>query len=99
MGKKKFNIHNQLKDFRLDEHLTLTDLAFLLDIKNVGRISEWENNKAYPGFVNSLALEIILHRYNSQTFNLLRKELAEKIEIRKGLLLEKKKREKRLDKG
>ena len=99
MGKKKNYIHNQLKDFRLDENLTQSDLAFLLEIKNVGRISEWENNKSYPGFEHSMSLEIILHRYNSQTFDPLRKKLAMKIEARKKLLRAKKKRERRLDKG
>lgn len=99
MGKKKSTIHNRIKDFRLDENLTQGDLAFLLEIKNVGRVSEWETNKSYPGFEHLLALEIILHRLNGQTYDLVRKKLIKKIEVRRKLLHEKKKRERRLDKG
>lgn len=45
MDKKKSYIHNQLKDLRLDENLTQSDLALLLEIENIWRILELENNK------------------------------------------------------
>ena len=98
MSKKKFNFHNQIKDFRLDNNLSQSDMAFLLEIRNIGRISEWENNKTYPDFIHSLALEHILHRFNSQTYQRLSAEIKKNVEERMKLLEEKKKRERRLDK-
>lgn len=98
MRRSKSNLHNRMRNFRLDADLTQSDIAFLLDIKNVGRISEWENNKAYPGLEHALSLEIILHRLSGQVYDRLRHELSEKIAIRRSLLTEKKQRERRLDK-
>lgn len=83
---------NHLRNYRNDERLTQSDVAFLLDIKNAGRISEWENELSNPGLEHLLTLGLIYHRQIEDIYYELRKKLIEKLEIRKRLLLEQKER-------
>lgn len=79
---------NHGRNYRTDENLSQNDVAFLLDIKNAGRISEWENGMSNPGMEHLISLSLIYHRLESQIYYDLRKKLSEKLEARKKLLLE-----------
>lgn len=83
---------NQGKNFRIDAGYTLTDIAFLLDIKNFGRVSEWENGLSNPGLEHLLTLGLIYQRLPDEIYYELRKKLSEKLEVRKRLLKEMKTR-------
>ncbi len=84
---------NHSRNFRIEERLTQSDVAFLLDIKNAGRISEWENGLANPGLEHSLTLGLIYQRLTEDIYSELRKKLSAKLEVRKKLLLERKEKQ------
>jgi transcriptional regulator with XRE-family HTH domain len=92
---------NQGKNYRTDAHLSQADVAFLLGIKNVGRISEWENGLSNPSLEHSITLGLIYHHPPDQIYYDLRKKLLKKLEVRQKLLRELKERErkKRKDQG
>lgn len=83
---------NYHRNFRNDERLTQSDVAFLLDIKNAGRISEWENGLSNPSLEHSITLGLIYHRQIEAIYYPLRKKLMKKLEVRMKLLREQKKR-------
>ena len=85
---------NDAKHFRIDSGYTLTDIAFLLDIKNFGRVSEWENGISNPSIEHLITLSLIYQRLSDQIYYGLRKKLSDKLEVRKKLLMEKKQRDK-----
>jgi len=95
--KKKHIPPNQAKNFRIEAELNLTDVAFLLEIKNFGRISEWENGLSNPSIEHLIGLSVIYQRLEGQIYYELRKKIAKRIEVRKKLLQEMKERER--DKG
>lgn len=82
------NPPNQQRNFRTDEKLTQSDVAFLLDIKNAGRISEWENGLSNPGLEHLITLELIYHRLADDMYFALKQKLLAKLNVRKKLLLE-----------
>lgn len=84
---------NYQRNFRNDESLTQSDVAFLLDIKNAGRISEWENGSSNPSLEHSITLGLIYHRQIEAIYYPLRKKLLKKLEVRMKLLQEKKQRQ------
>jgi len=81
---------NQSRNFRNDEKLTQSDVAFLLNIKNAGRISEWENDLSNPSLEHLLTLGLIYHRQIEDIYYELRRELFKKLEVRRKLLLDQK---------
>lgn len=83
---KKHKPPNQCRNFRVEAGLNQRDVAFLLDIKNVGRISEWENGLSNPGIEHLLTLGLIYQRLPDQIYHELRKELIGKLNVRKKLL-------------
>ncbi len=87
-GKKKQFVPNQTRNFRHAAGLYQSDVAFLLDIKNVGRISEWENGLSNPSLEHLLSLGLIYNRLPDELYYELRKQLAKKLEVRKKLLRE-----------
>lgn len=89
---KKHTPPNHLKNFRTDSGYTLTDIAFLLDIKNFGRVSEWENGTSNPGIEHLITLSLIYQRLPDQIYYGLRKQLSDKLNVRKKLLQEMKER-------
>jgi transcriptional regulator with XRE-family HTH domain len=97
--KKKHNPPNQSRNFRMEVGLSQTDIAFLLDIKNFGRISEWENGLSNPSIEHLLTLGLIYHRLPDQIYYELRKQLAKKLEVRQKLLLELKEKKRKADEG
>ena len=97
--KKKHNPPNDARLYRLDEGLKLSEVAFLLDIKNVGRVSEWENGLSNPGIEHFMTLSLIYHRQESQIYYQLKKKLKEKLDVRMKLLEEMKAQGKELDEG
>ena len=99
--KKKHKPPNQCRNFRIEAGLNQSDVAFLLDIKNVGRISEWENGLSNPSIEHLISLALIYQRLPDQIYSELRKELVHKLTVRKKLLQELKDRElhTRLDGG
>lgn len=82
------NPPNRQRNFRNDEKLTQSEVAFLLDIKNAGRVSEWENELSNPGLEHSITLGLIYHRQIEDIYYELRKRLLSKLEVRRKLLLE-----------
>jgi transcriptional regulator with XRE-family HTH domain len=88
--KKKHNPPNQSRNFRIAAGLNQTDVAFLLDIKNFGRISEWENGISNPSIENLIKLSIVYQTLPDQLYYELRKKLVKEIEARRKLLLERK---------
>lgn len=99
--KKKHKPPNQCRHFRIEAGLNQSDVAFLLDIKNVGRISEWENGLSNPSIEHLITLSLIYQRLPDQLFSELRKELIQKLLVRKKLLknIKDKNLNSRLDKG
>lgn len=97
--KKKHKPPNQCRNFRIEAGLNQSDVAFLLDIKNVGRISEWENGLSNPSIEHLISLSLIYQRLPDQIYHELRKELIRKLVVRKKLLQEikDKQKNKRLD--
>lgn len=97
--KKKHKPPNQCRNFRIEAGLNQSDVAFLLDIKNVGRISEWENGLSNPSIEHLISLSLIYQRLPDQIYHELRKELIRKLDVRKKLLQEikDKQKNKRLD--
>lgn len=83
---------NQVRNYRTDKNLSQSDIAFLLDIKNGGRISEWENGLSNPGIEHLFTLSLIFHRLPDQIFYELKKRLSDKLEVRYKLLIELKKK-------
>lgn len=79
--------------------LSQKDVAFLLNIKNIGRISEWEQGISNPSIENLFKLSIIYKTLPDQLYYELRKSLIREIESRQNLLDEKRLLERRLDKG
>lgn len=96
---KKPIIPNQARNFRIDAKLSQSDIAFLLDIKNIGRISEWENGISNPSIEHLIGLSLIYQRLEAQIYYELRKKVSKKIELRKKLLNESKKRGREMDMG
>ncbi len=90
---------NQLRNFRDEAGLNQSDAAFLLGIKNTGRISDWEQGITNPSINHLFALSLIYQRLPDQIYYQLRKKISKKIEARKKLLREKKEKRKRLDGG
>jgi transcriptional regulator with XRE-family HTH domain len=88
MDKDEKNIipPNQLRNFRIEAKLSQSDVAFLLDIKNSGRISEWENGLSNPSLEHLVTLGLIFNRLPDSIYFELRKKLATKLEFRKKLL-------------
>ena len=87
---KKYQPPNRGKHFRNEAGYSLKQVAFLLDIKNFGRISEWENGISNPSLENAIGLAIIYQRFESQIYYELRKKIAQKIEHRRKLLTDSK---------
>ena len=90
---------NDARNYRIEENLSLSDIAFLLDIKNVGRVSEWENGKSNPGIEHLFTLGLIYHRSSEQIYYNLQKKLAKKLAIRYRLLRKLKERKRQSDEG
>jgi transcriptional regulator with XRE-family HTH domain len=90
---------NQARNFRNEAAYTLTDVAFLLDIRNYGRISEWENGLSNPSIEHLIGLSLIYQRLESEIYYDLRKRISKKITVRKKLLRELKERERESDDG
>jgi len=87
---------NQVRNYRMVANLSQSDIAFLLDIKNSGRISEWENGLSKPNIEHLFTLGLIYHRLSEQIYYDLRKRLSKKLEVRYKLLwkMKEKKRKK-----
>lgn len=85
---RKYKLPNQCRNYRIEAGLNQSDVAFLLDIKNVGRISEWENGLSNPSIEHLLTLSLIYQRLPDQIYHELRKELIKKLDVRKKLLRE-----------
>ena len=85
-GRRKPIIPNQARNFRMEANLHQRDVAFLLDIKNVGRISEWENGTSNPSLEHLITLSLIYQKLPDQIYYELRKHLARKLEVRLKLL-------------
>ena len=79
--------------------LSQKEVAFLLNIKNIGRISEWEQGISNPSMENLFKLSIIYQTLPDMLYGILRKKLVQSIHIRIQLLTEKRVQERRLDKG
>lgn len=79
---------NYLRHFRQEAKLSQSDVAFLLDIKNGGRISEWENGLSYPSIEHLFTLSLIYQKLPDRIFYELRKRQAEKLTVRYRLLRE-----------
>lgn len=94
--KKKHKPPNQCRNFRIEAGLNQSDVAFLLDIKNVGRISEWENGLSNPSIEHLISLSLIYQRLPDQIYYELRKELIRKLVVRKKLLQEIKDKQKHM---
>lgn len=92
MGKDENEIAppNQVRNYRTDVNLSQSDIAFLLDIKNAGRISEWENGLSNPSIEHLFTLGLIYHRLSEQIYYDLRKKLSAKLEVRYKMLMESK---------
>jgi len=84
---------NHSRNFRTDEMLSQSDVAFLLDIKNAGRISKWENGLSNPDLEHAITLGLIYHRFVEDIYFNLRKELAKRLAERKKLLREMKEKQ------
>ena len=99
MGKDKNNFipPNEARNYRNEASMSQSDIAFLLDIKNSGRISEWENGKSKPSIDHLFTLSLIFQRLPDQIYYCLRKELKEKLKKRYNLLRELKEKERRRD--
>ncbi len=83
-------IPNNLRRYRLEAGLKQRDVALLLGIKSVGRISEWESGQARPGVEHLLSLGFLYNRLPDELYYQLRTELWKKVEQRKALLSGKK---------
>lgn len=81
---------NQARNFRIEANLTQSDVAFLLEIKNIGRISEWEYGTSKPGLEHVIGLSLIYQRLESQIYYELRNKISKKIQARWVLLLQSK---------
>jgi len=88
---------NQGKNFRIESGYSITDIAFLLDIRNFGRVSEWENGLSYPGIKHLITLSLIYQRLPDEIYSELRRRLSDKLDVRLKLLRDMKERER--DKG
>ncbi|MEI6316385.1 MAG: helix-turn-helix transcriptional regulator [bacterium] len=91
---KKHNPPNYLRLYRLDQELKLSDVAILLDIKSIGRISEWENGTSNPSIEHLISLGLIYHRLPDELYFQLRKSLSKKL-VARYKLLKKKQEQKR----
>ncbi|PQJ11957.1 hypothetical protein CJD36_009195 [Flavipsychrobacter stenotrophus] len=89
---------NQSRNIRLAAGFNQEDVAFLLNIKNIGRISQWENGIANPSIENLLKLSIVYGVLPDQLYYELRKKLVRDISERKKLLQEIKEKRQR-DRG
>lgn len=79
---------NQARNYRNEANLSQSDVAFLLDIKNSGRISEWENGLSNPSIEHLFALSLIYQRLPDQIYSEMRKRLSQRIAVRYKLLQE-----------
>jgi len=77
---------NHLQRYRAEAGLYQSDVAFLLDMKNATRISEWERGLSHPSLEHLISLSIIYQRLPDQLYYELRKMLAAKIAQRLELL-------------
>ena len=96
---KKINPPNQSRNFRIIAGLNQKEVAFLLNIKNFGRISEWEQGLSNPSIENLIKLSIVYRTLPDQLYYELRKILVKEIEGREKILREIKEREKIKDEG
>ena len=96
---KKQNPPNQSRNFRIIAGLNRKEVAFLLNIKNFGRISEWEQGLSNPSIENLIKLSIVYRTLPDQLYYELRKILVKEIEGREKLLREIKEREQIKDEG
>ena len=83
---KKHITPNQLRSVRIISGLTLKEVAFLLNIKNFGRISEWENGLANPSIEHLIGLSVVYQRLPDQLYYELRNQIVREIEARRQLL-------------
>ena len=62
------------------------DVAFLMQLRNAGRISEWERGIKMPGSVNLIKLRIIYRRMIDEMYSDLTQALRQEILLREDEL-------------